>query len=72
MAVEQDGDRAHIAQDAGHVGGCRERADLQRPVDESMSAASSRVDVDPAVAVLVDHDRSASDSRHGSSLLWCS
>ena len=56
MAVEQDGDRAHIAQDAGHVRGCRERADLQRPVDELDERGLEPVDVDPAVPVLRDHD----------------
>ena len=56
MAVEQDRDRADVAQDAGHVRGCRERADLQRPVDVLDERGLEPGEVDPAVVVLGDDD----------------
>ena len=56
MLVEQVGDALGVGDDAGHVGGRGERADLERPVGVALELLAEVVEGDPAVGVLVDGD----------------
>ena len=73
VLVEQARDRVRVRHDAGHVRGRREAADLQRPVGVAVElvapGARGRCGRRASSRIVT---RSAIDSRHGSSLLWCS
>ena len=56
MAVEQDGDRAHSLRTPVTFEAAENEPIFSGRLTNSMSAASSRRDVDPAVPVLRDHD----------------
>ena len=56
MAVEQDRDRPDVAQNAGHIRGGRERADLEGSIDMLDEGSLETGEVDPAVVILGDHN----------------
>src|SRR5207244_11615253 len=56
VAVEQNRDRAPVADDPGHVGGGREAADLERAVLVADKLLFQLLLIDVAVMVLMDHD----------------
>ena len=72
VPVEQDRDGVGVRDDAGHVRGRREAPDLERACGMTSSAQRrcSRSNLPSASSRMTT--TSAGDSRHGSSLEWCS
>ena len=56
VAVQQRGHRRGVGRDAGHVGGCGERPDLERPIGVGSQRLLQCGEIDVAVRILGDND----------------
>ena len=72
VAVEQHRQAAGVREDAGHVGGGREAADLERALGVAAELALELREVDVAVRVLGDDHHVGDRLAPRSSLEWCS